>query len=124
MCLLSEQTPVLKAHALQFLDANEPKNCSPVSKPVSKSEPTEAGDRSDLPGYIVAVVILVGAGSVLRTPILNWISGPAIVIASVVLVGQLSDRRTAKVRARQSVTNSGPNTDAGHAGNQDNASNQ
>jgi hypothetical protein len=31
-------------------------------------------------GYIVAVLILVVGGALVRTPILNWISGPAIVV--------------------------------------------
>ncbi len=44
-------------------------------------------------GYIVAVVILVVGGAVFRTPILNWISGPAIVVVTVALVGAWLDKR-------------------------------
>jgi hypothetical protein len=39
-------------------------------------------------------VLLIG-GPILRTPVLNWISGPAIVVASVVVMGMLRDRRHA-----------------------------
>jgi len=38
-------------------------------------------------GYIVAVLILIVGGAVVRTPILNWICGPAIVIVTVSLIG-------------------------------------
>ena len=41
--------------------------------------------RSEKIGYAIAVVILVIGGAFFRTVILNWISGPAIVVASVVL---------------------------------------
>jgi hypothetical protein len=36
--------------------------------------------------YGVACVILVLGGAIFRTPILNWINGPAIVIATVALL--------------------------------------
>ena len=41
--------------------------------------------RSEKIGYLLAVLILVVGGAFLRTVILNWIVGPAIVIACVVL---------------------------------------
>lgn len=41
--------------------------------------------RSEKIGYLLAVLILVIGGAFLRTVILNWISGPAIVVGSVVL---------------------------------------
>lgn len=51
--------------------------------------------------YLVAVVILVGGGMLVRTPILNWISGPAIVVVAVaVLTPRLS--RSARPKARRS----------------------
>lgn len=42
---------------------------------------------ADAVGYGLAVVILVVGGAYIRTPILNWICGPAVVIACVSLVG-------------------------------------
>jgi len=36
--------------------------------------------------YALAATILVVGGAILRTPILNWICGPAIVIATVSLL--------------------------------------
>ena len=45
--------------------------------------------RAERIAYVVAVVILVVGGALLRTPILNWISGPAIVVACVALIPPL-----------------------------------
>jgi hypothetical protein len=42
---------------------------------------------ADALAYGLAVVILVVGGALVRTPILNWICGPAIVIATVSVVG-------------------------------------
>lgn len=42
-------------------------------------------DRGEKAGYALAAVVLVVGGAIFRTPILNWISGPAIVIGSVAL---------------------------------------
>jgi hypothetical protein len=58
---------------------------------LSKSEP--GSTRSDRLGYSVAVGVLVIGGALARTPILNWISGPSIVITCVIVVGNLQDRR-------------------------------
>ena len=44
-------------------------------------------------GYALAVVILVVGGAIVRTPILNWICGPAIVIVTVSLVGGWLSKR-------------------------------
>ena len=44
-------------------------------------------------GYAVAVVILVVGGAIVRTPILNWICGPAIVIVTVSVVGGWLSKR-------------------------------
>ena len=44
--------------------------------------------------YGVACVILVVGGAIFRTPILNWINGPAIVIATVCLLTPVLVRRT------------------------------
>ena len=38
--------------------------------------------------YAVAAVGLVGLGILLRTPILNWISGPAFVVVVVTLIAR------------------------------------
>lgn len=45
--------------------------------------------RAELISYGVACFILVVGGAIFRTPILNWISGPAIVIATVTLLTPL-----------------------------------
>jgi hypothetical protein len=42
--------------------------------------------KAELISYGVACVILVVGGAIFRTPILNWINGPAIVIATVCLL--------------------------------------
>jgi protein-S-isoprenylcysteine O-methyltransferase Ste14 len=52
--------------------------------------------RADAVAYAVAVVILVVGGAVFRTPILNWLSGPAIVVAVVALLGGFLARREAR----------------------------
>lgn len=44
-------------------------------------------------GYVIAALILIVGGAYLRTPILNWICGPAIVIVTVSLVGAWLDKR-------------------------------
>jgi hypothetical protein len=46
--------------------------------------------------YALAATILVVGGAILRTPILNWICGPAIVIATVSLLPPLLTRSRAK----------------------------
>lgn len=64
-----------------------------------KSAPPEARyvePRSERWAYVVAVVVLVGGGMLLRTPILNWICGPAIVITCVAFLGPLFARRANK----------------------------
>ncbi|MEY2642819.1 MAG: hypothetical protein RLZZ368_1466 [Actinomycetota bacterium] len=48
--------------------------------------------RSEKIGYAVAVLILVVGGAFVKTAILNWISGPAIVVASVVICSRLFGR--------------------------------
>ena len=48
--------------------------------------------RSEKIGYAVAVVILVVGGAFVKTAILNWISGPAIVVGSVVICSRLFGR--------------------------------
>ena len=49
-------------------------------------------DRRDFPLYVVAAVGLLVFGTLLRTPILNWICGPAFVVAVVTLGGAWRDR--------------------------------
>jgi len=51
--------------------------------------------------YVVAVVVLVVGGALVRTPILNWISGPAIVIASVAIIPPLLTRRRSRTAAER-----------------------
>lgn len=53
---------------------------------------------ADAVAYGVAVVILVVGGAIFRTPILNWISGPAIVIAVVSVLGGWLERRPKDAR--------------------------
>ncbi|MDQ6909635.1 MAG: hypothetical protein M3Z84_02440 [Actinomycetota bacterium] len=53
--------------------------------------------KAELISYGVACVILVVGGAIFRTPILNWIIGPAIVIATVTLLTP----RLAKKRRRE-----------------------
>lgn len=54
---------------------------------------------SDRLGYTVAMVLFIGGGILLTTPVLNWICGPALIVASVVVVGRVQDRLAAR-RAR------------------------
>ena len=51
--------------------------------------------------YVVAVIVLVVGGALVRTPILNWISGPAIVIASVAIIPPLLTRRHSRQLTRR-----------------------
>lgn len=62
------------------------------------AEPAEsaahaAADRADLPYYLVAAVVLVVVGALVKTWLLNWISGPVFVVVCVALLGALRDRR-------------------------------
>lgn len=59
--------------------------------------------RSEKIGYAAAVVILVVGGAFVKTAILNWISGPAIVVASVVASTRLFGRYD-----REPVVSDGP----------------
>ena len=43
-------------------------------------------------GYLIAVLILVVGGAFLRSIILNWICGPAIVVGSVILSTRLFEK--------------------------------
>ena len=47
--------------------------------------PDDGGHRTELAMYAVAAALLIGLGAWLRTPVLNWISGPALVVAVVTL---------------------------------------
>jgi hypothetical protein len=42
------------------------------------------------------VILFTGAGIAFTTPVLNWICGPALIVATVVLVGRLQDRYAAR----------------------------
>ena len=56
---------------------------------------------SDLLGYAVGIVVLVVGGFFLRTPVLNWICGPALVVLSVVIVGRIRDRLAQRLAGRR-----------------------
>ena len=48
--------------------------------------------RSEKIGYLIAALILVVGGAFLRSIILNWICGPAIVVGSVILSTRLFEK--------------------------------
>lgn len=55
--------------------------------------PTDPGTgRAELGGYVLASLILVVGGAFVLGPILNWISGPVIVVACVWLTTSVSQR--------------------------------
>ena len=49
-------------------------------------EPRGASRKAEVLAYVFAVVTLIGFGIVVRTPILNFVCGPAWVIACVTLL--------------------------------------
>ena len=54
---------------------------------------TPGSGRAELAGYLIAVLILVVGGAFVLGPILNWISGPVIVVVCVWLTTSLNGRR-------------------------------
>lgn len=50
-------------------------------------------------GYTAAVLILVVGGAIVRTAILNWIVGPALVVVCVAVAQRLSTRRSGDASA-------------------------
>jgi hypothetical protein len=58
----------------------------------------EARRSTDVTGYVVASLAIIVGGVFLRTPVLNWICGPAIVVTAVVGVGMLTDRYQSRNR--------------------------
>jgi hypothetical protein len=46
--------------------------------------------------YVVAALILFVLGVWLRTPVLNWIVGPGLVVLVVVQIGRWKDQRAAE----------------------------
>lgn len=54
---------------------------------------------ADAAGYFAAVLILVGGGAIFTSKILDWLTGPGVAIAAVLIVGWLGDRLGA-LRAR------------------------
>ena len=54
---------------------------------------TPGSGRTELVGYLLAVLILVVGGTFVLGPILNWVSGPVIVVVCVWLTTSLSGRR-------------------------------
>lgn len=61
---------------------------------------TPGSGRAELAGYLLAVIILVVGGAFVLGPILNWISGPLIVVACVWLTTSLNDRRAGRGGSR------------------------
>jgi hypothetical protein len=54
---------------------------------------TPGNGRAELAGYLLAVLILVVGGAFVLEPILNWISGPVIVVVCVWLTTSLNNLR-------------------------------
>ena len=48
----------------------------------------DGGARGESAGYVVAVVLLVLGGMLVRTFVLNWIVGPLVVVVAVALVSR------------------------------------
>jgi 4-hydroxybenzoate polyprenyltransferase len=63
-------------------------------------ERPSGSSRVELAMYGVAVLGLIGFGILLTTPILNWICGPAFVVAVVTLGTPRVERLLARRRAR------------------------
>ena len=71
-----------------------------MNAPIDDRDDRDApGDRpapSDRLGYTVAMVLFIGGGIALTTPVLNWICGPALIVICVVVVGRIQDRLAAR----------------------------
>ena len=74
-----------------------------MDRPTATFHYGAAVPRSEKIGYAIAVLILVVGGAFVKTAILNWISGPAIVVASVVVSTRLFGRYD-----REPATSEGP----------------
>lgn len=61
---------------------------------------TPGGGRAELAGYLLAVLILVVGGAFVLGPILNWVSGPVIVVVCVWLTTSLNKRRSNRGSAK------------------------
>jgi hypothetical protein len=57
---------------------------------------TPGSGRAELAGYLLAVLILVVGGTFVLGPILNWVSGPVIVVICVWLTTSLNERRSGR----------------------------
>jgi hypothetical protein len=55
---------------------------------------TPGSGRAELAGYVLAVLVLVVGGAFVLGPILNWVSGPVIVVVCVWLTTSLNERRS------------------------------
>jgi hypothetical protein len=60
-------------------------------------QPTAA---SDVPLYVATAVVLVAVGALVRTWLLNWVCGPAFVVAGVTGLGALRDRLRRRAATR------------------------
>ena len=47
----------------------------------------------ELAGYLLGIVLIIGVGAFFLGPIVNWIFGPATIIASVALTKAIGRRR-------------------------------
>jgi hypothetical protein len=61
---------------------------------------TPGSGRAELAGYLLAVLILVVGGTFVLGPILNWVSGPVIVVICVWLTTSLNERRSSRGGAK------------------------
>jgi hypothetical protein len=65
-----------------------------VGSPAAEGDATRR--TSDVLGYTIAVILFIIGGVAFTTPVLNWICGPALIVATVVAVGRLQDRYAAR----------------------------
>ena len=61
----------------------------------------------ELAAYLVTAVLLIVLGAIVRTPLLNWISGPTFVIVMVCVLTP-AFRRRASVRAARRAKRTAP----------------
>jgi hypothetical protein len=66
---------------------------------VQRSKSPGSG-RAELAGYLLAVLILVVGGAFVLGPILNWVSGPVIVVVCVWLTTSFTERRGSRGDAK------------------------
>ena len=57
----------------------------------------------ELAAYLVTALLLIVIGAIVRTPLLNWICGPAFVIVMVCLLTPLFRRRADRRKATRTA---------------------